>query len=122
MTLISAAMLIKSSGYEAIKAMPPLYNIYDNNCQKFVMNLLQIICEPGCTKVATSWSWGVKLGVQLPATSHSEEKEIDAPGKEEGLSTALKLMSNQTPKIKEQATSLAMVTKDDVDLAQKAAH
>jgi hypothetical protein len=37
--------------------MKPLYDVRHNNCQKFVIELLNLICEPGRRKVMTSFKW-----------------------------------------------------------------
>ncbi|KAJ8085001.1 hypothetical protein PM082_003778 [Marasmius tenuissimus] len=107
---------IRIAGHEAIKKMPPVYNIYDNNCQCFVLKLLDIICEHGRRKAATSWSWGVQMGVlSLP-----QEKEIEAPGKDEGVSGAQAFMNDKTPRLEKHDVGLLAVKDDALVLVHRA--
>lgn len=87
--------------------MRPAYNLYDNNCQKFVMDLLDKICEPGREKVITTYSWikQVKMGVEIPIlNSHlglatPKEKGIELPTKDEALSRAGSIMEEYTLRV-----------------------
>ncbi|KAH6913851.1 hypothetical protein BKA70DRAFT_1217554 [Coprinopsis sp. MPI-PUGE-AT-0042] len=100
---------IMNAGEEVIKHMRPGYNLYDNNCQKFVIDLLEKICEPGREKVITSYSYltQTKMGVEIPfLSSHAEatpkeeeEEEVELPTKSEGLARAGSIMDEHTPRI-----------------------
>ncbi|KAH7211480.1 hypothetical protein DER44DRAFT_894551 [Fusarium oxysporum] len=46
---------IRQAAEDVIKAMVPRYNIYNNNCQLFCMNLADAICEGGHATPTTSW-------------------------------------------------------------------
>ncbi|KAF7356348.1 DUF862-domain-containing protein [Mycena venus] len=50
---------IVEEGVKAIDAphMLPRYEVRTNNCHKFVIELLNLICDPGRTKVTTSYGW-----------------------------------------------------------------
>ncbi|KAJ7137903.1 hypothetical protein C8R44DRAFT_975861 [Mycena epipterygia] len=50
---------IVEEGVKAIDAphMLPRYEVRTNNCQKFVIELLNLICDPGRKKVTTSFGW-----------------------------------------------------------------
>ena len=83
--------------------MAPKYNVYNNNCQRFVIGLLNKICEPDRVKVITSYSaiTQTKRGFDAPFVSSqtkvSKEQEFDLPPKDEALKVAESIMAEHTP-------------------------
>jgi hypothetical protein len=53
---------IVEEGVKAIDEphMLPLYEVRTNNCQKFVIELLNLICDPRRKKVTTSFQWNAR--------------------------------------------------------------
>lgn len=96
---------IRDAGEEVIKTMDPVYGVYDNNCQKFTIGLLNKICESGREKVITSYSMftQTKMGVQIPFLSHDsgshESHDVDLSGRDEAVEKALAIMGEQTPQL-----------------------
>jgi len=94
---------IKEAGESAIRAMAKPYNIYNNNCQLFVIKLLDLICQAGRTKVTTSYTFisGTKAGVFGGNESQATEGEVAQPLTEEELKKVLNgaqaLMNENTP-------------------------
>ncbi|EMD38597.1 hypothetical protein CERSUDRAFT_113779 [Gelatoporia subvermispora B] len=48
---------IVEAGQQGIDMMRPKYNVWDNNCQKLVINILDLICEGGRQKLWTTFAW-----------------------------------------------------------------
>ncbi|KAK4188162.1 hypothetical protein QBC35DRAFT_383276 [Podospora australis] len=69
---------IASAGIQVINDMDPIYNAYNNNCQKFTINLLNLICRNGRKKVRTSYSIFTPLVGFIPG----REEEGAALGEE----------------------------------------
>ncbi|TEB18485.1 hypothetical protein FA13DRAFT_1648715 [Coprinellus micaceus] len=90
---------------EVIKHMKPVYDVYDNNCQKFTIGLLNVICEPGREKVTTSYSYiaQTKMGFQIPFLSHESPaqhtQEIELPARDEVAAKASSIMDEHTPRL-----------------------
>ena len=85
--------------------MRPGYNVYDNNCQKFVIGLLNKICDPGRRKVTTTYSYitqtarGIPFSGTKPTETTTKKEEMDLPTKDEGLRLAETLMNERTPRV-----------------------
>ncbi|KAF8601275.1 hypothetical protein BDV93DRAFT_545948 [Ceratobasidium sp. AG-I] len=87
---------IWQAGEKAIAGPPmvPIYNVWNNNCQSFVIELLNLICGPDRTLVLTN---------QLKyrdGDKERAEKELEAATKEardQARSKAEDLMNDETP-------------------------
>ncbi|KAK4158991.1 hypothetical protein QBC43DRAFT_374199 [Cladorrhinum sp. PSN259] len=72
---------IASAGIQTINEMPEIYNAVDNNCQKFVIKLLDKICRNGRKKVRTLYSpltpqIGFVPGAERDDVTLGEEVEV----------------------------------------------
>jgi len=89
------------SGGKAIKQMRPKYNIYDNNCQIFTLNLLDLICLPGRKKVTLSNT--ILSGEKRDPSNGEEDEEMEVAEpvteetKNEMVEGAKKIMEDETP-------------------------
>jgi len=76
---------IVEEGVKAIDAphMLPLYEVRTNNCQKFVIELLNLICDPGRRKVTTSFKWdATRVQEELEPWPRAYAVPIDATDEE----------------------------------------
>ncbi|KAF5262409.1 hypothetical protein FOXYS1_6872 [Fusarium oxysporum] len=60
---------IRQAAEDVIKAMVPEYNVYNNNCQLFCMNLADVICDGGHATPTTSWQ-------MIPALQSEPAKRV----------------------------------------------
>ncbi|KAK3348502.1 PPPDE putative peptidase domain-containing protein [Neurospora tetraspora] len=103
---------IASAGIQAIQDMDEVYRLVGNNCQKFTLKLLDIICADGRKKVYTSYSRhqlkaGFIPGELLDESKPDEKVEVEVAFVEDGsahidlLDKAFELMDEKTPTLAE---------------------
>jgi hypothetical protein len=101
--------------------MPHTYDLYNNNCQSFVIRLLDAICRPGRTKVRTNYSLtSLQIGY-LPeeeresaiASTELVEAAVIGDGEKHAqmLSDAQAIMTDRTPKLKPEDFSAEVLEK-----------
>lgn len=87
-----------------------MYRLVDNNCQKFVLKLLDVICANGRKKVYTSYSRFTLTAGFIPGDLPDEVKagdEVEVAYAEDGsaqidlLNKALEIMDENTPTVAE---------------------
>lgn len=92
--------------------MDEKYDLIKNNCQKFTLKLLDVICADGRKKVYTSYSRhelkaGFIPGEVLDEKNPEKEVETEIAYVEDGsahiemMRNALNLMKEKTPKLEE---------------------
>jgi hypothetical protein len=74
--------------------MTPRYNVWDNNCQTFTINLLNLICGPNRTKVLTN-QLQYKAGEDEAAAQ--KELKVVQEAKAEAEESAADIMESNTP-------------------------
>ena len=87
--------------------MPEMYNAYNNNCQTFVISLLDIICRAGRKKVNTSYSLTTLQMAYVPTEGNTipEDEEIEVAITADGIAQAellakvQEIMDENTPKL-----------------------
>ncbi|OCH95615.1 hypothetical protein OBBRIDRAFT_540849 [Obba rivulosa] len=116
---------IVEAGEQAIDTMRPKYNVWDNNCQKLVINILDLICEGGRKKLWTTWAFdamavetdqdfgdqsvessasfkppqGTRVMVQQRLDGDEAEQQAQEEEHREMLVRALTIMQKETPRV-----------------------
>lgn len=109
--------------------MDEVYKLVDNNCQKFTLKLLDLICADGRKKVYTSYSRhklqaGFIPGELLDESNPGEKVEVEVAFVEDGvahielLDRAFELMDENTPTLAEDETIKEIEKEKDAEKKQ----
>jgi hypothetical protein len=103
---------IAEAGIKAIAGMPQAYNLKNNNCQTFVIKVLNMICRAGRKKVkifnANGLHFANVIGFDLVGIVPSEGEEVEVPYVANGVAhvehmlSVEELMDEHTPALTEE--------------------